>query len=168
MAPTRTPVAATAGRGVQLSDLPDLKPHAPSPPPRMRPDEEIGIADERAQPPAAPAPTTNGKPTITLSTTVEHRGRLITITVTELTADQFCDLLDRRGFGAPAPTAPAAAPLATPDDLPDGWRLCHKHGAPMRPRNKQGDTWHSHNVGTSDAPVWCKGYRGADSPGYEL
>lgn len=61
-----------------------------------------------------------------------------------------------------------AAPIAAADDLPEGWKLCKKHGAPMRPRNKQNEHWHSHNVGTGDAPLWCKGYRGADSPGYEV
>lgn len=64
--------------------------------------------------------------------------------------------------------ATAVAPLAAADDLPEGWKLCKKHGAPMRPRNKQNEHWHSHNVGTSDNPCWCKGYKGADSPGYEL
>lgn len=27
---------------------------------------------------------------------------------------------------------------------------------------------HSHNVGTREHPVYCKGYKGADSPGYEV
>lgn len=108
------------------------------------------------------------KSQITLSTTIAHRGRQITIQATDMTADQFCDLLDKRGFQAPAPAAAAVAPVATPDDLPDGWKLCKKHGAPMRPRTKQGDTWHSHNVGTADNPVYCKGYKGADSPGFDL
>jgi hypothetical protein len=72
-----------------------------------------------------------------------------------------------KALGATPTVSTPAAPLAAADDLPDGWKLCKKHGAPMRPRNKQGDTWNSHNVGTEDSPCWCKGYRGADSPGYE-
>lgn len=147
-------------RRMEEVDLPPLKPHAPAPAPRMRPDEEIDIADARAEPPAAPAPAPRPAPTITLSTTVEHRGRLITITTTELTADAFCDLLDRRGFGAPV----TAQQWQT---LPDGTPICPKHHAPMRQREKQGDSWWSHNVGTKDAPVYCKGYHGKDSPGYE-
>jgi hypothetical protein len=119
-------------------------------------------------PQAAPAAPEKKKPTVTLSATVEHRGRLITITVADVTVDRFCDLLDASQYASPPPLALPAAPVASADDLPDGWRLCQKHHAPMRPRSKQGDTWHSHNVGTSDKPVYCKGYRGADSPGYEV
>ena len=52
--------------------------------------------------------------------------------------------------------------------LPDGTPICPKHDKPMRPREKQGDACHSHNVGTAENPVWCKGYRGSDSPGYEV
>jgi len=71
-------------------------------------------------------------------------------------------------LGYTPPMQAGAAPVATPDDLPEGWKLCQKHGAPMRPRNKQNQNWHSHNVGTKEHPVWCKGYRGSDSPGYEV
>lgn len=73
-----------------------------------------------------------------------------------------------KALGATPTSSPIAAPIATPDDLPEGWKLCQKHHAPMRPRNKQNQTWHSHNVGTKDDPCWCKGYRGSDSPGYEV
>jgi hypothetical protein len=133
---------------------------------RLAFDEEplppITDAERKAAADAAP------RPQITLSTTVLHRGRLITIQAADMTADQFCDILDRRGYAVPELSAQPAAPVATPDDLPDGWKLCKKHGAPMRPRDKQGDTWHSHNVGSRENPVYCKGYKGADSPGYDL
>jgi hypothetical protein len=102
-----------------------------------------------------------------ISTVVAYRGREITITAEGMTLDQFCDLMDDRGYTAPAPLM-LSAPIATADDLPDGYKLCKKHGAPMKPRSKQGDTWNSHNVGTADNPCWCKGYRGPDSPGYEV
>lgn len=101
-----------------------------------------------------------GKPQITLSTTIAHRGRQITITTTDMTADQFCDLLDRRGFQAPEEPQQWQT-------LPDGTPICPKHHAPMRLREKQGDSWYSHNVGTKEQPVYCKGYHGKDSPGYE-
>lgn len=106
-------------------------------------------------------------PTIEIQTTVAHRGRQFTVVARGYTLDQLCDMLDKRKY-APASTAQLSAPIAAPDDLPEGWKLCKKHGAPMRPRNKQNEHWHSHNVGTADAPLWCKGYKGADSPGYEV
>jgi len=154
----------------------------------QRPNRPISAAESFAEPPAertfppddgVPLPAITDaerrtaaekapKPQIILSTTIAYRGRQITIQATDLTADQFCDLLDKRGFQAPAPAAAIVAPVATPDDLPDGWKLCHKHGAPMRPRNKQNEHWHSHNVGTKEEPLWCKGYKGADSPGFDL
>lgn len=99
------------------------------------------------------------KPLVTLSTTVQHRGRQITISATDITVDQFCDLLDRASYAAPAP--------AEWQKLPDGTPLCPKHGTPMRLRQRQGDEWWSHNVGTQDAPCWCKGYAGKDSPGFD-
>ncbi len=120
------------------------------------------------EPPAAPAPKVEkAARRFSLQTTIEHRGRAITIVAEGMTLDQFCDLLDERDYRAPAPLL-LAAPIATADDLPDGFKLCQKHRAPMRPRNKQNDTWHSHNVGTAEKPCWCKGYRGSDSPGYEV
>lgn len=52
--------------------------------------------------------------------------------------------------------------------LPDGTPICPKHGVPMRLREKQGDTWHSHAVEAPDGTIcYCKGYAGKDSPGYE-
>jgi hypothetical protein len=96
---------------------------------------------------------------IVISTTVEHRGRQFTIATEGLTLDQICDLLDERGYVPPTP--------ASWQTLPDGTPLCPKHRAPMKLREKQGDQWYSHNVGTKDAPVYCRGYHGKDSPGYE-
>lgn len=101
-----------------------------------------------------------------ISTEIAYRGRTLTVSAEGMTIDQFCDLMDDRRYQAPAPLM-LAAPIATPDDLPDGYKLCRKHGAPMRPRNKQGEWWHSHNVGTAENPCWCKGYKGSDSPGYD-
>src|ERR687885_603296 len=40
-------------------------------------------------------------------------------------------------------------------------------GAPMRKRERQGDTWYSHNAGAEGEDLWCRGYPGKDSPGYE-
>lgn len=48
---------------------------------------------EAEDPPAAELPR---RPQITLSTKVRHRGRVITVTATDLTVDRFCDLLDAK------------------------------------------------------------------------
>lgn len=51
---------------------------------------------------------------------------------------------------------------------PDGLPICPKHGAPMRKRERQGDTWFSHVVtGAGGEDLYCRGYHGKDSPGYE-
>lgn len=100
-------------------------------------------------------------PKVELRTTVEHRGRTFTIVASGMTLDQFCDLLERRGYAPPAQTQEWQR-------LPDGTPICPKHHAPMRAREKQGDTWYSHNVGTKEQPIYCKGYHGKDSPGYEI
>ncbi len=71
-------------------------------------------------------------------------------------------LLQANNFLAPQPTQPIHWSY-TPEGLP----ICPKHGAPMRKREKQGDSWHSHNVGTEGHPLYCRGYAGAESPGYE-
>jgi hypothetical protein len=104
-------------------------------------------------------------PRIEIRTTVAHRGREFTVVANGMTLDQFCDVLDKRGY---APAVQSTAPIATADDLPEGYKLCRKHNAGMKTREKQGDTWNSHNVGTAEKPIWCKGYRGPDSPGYEV
>lgn len=117
--------------------------------------------------PDPPKVETKTARTYSISTEIAYRGRVLTVTAQGMTIDQFCDLMDERQYHAPAPLM-LAAPVATADDLPDGYKLCQKHRAPMRPRNKQNDNWHSHNVGTAEKPLWCKGYRGSDSPGYEV
>jgi len=169
--PNPTTTTTTPARGpVEIPDplarpIPPPKPNKSAPAaPRLAPDEEIDgsptlpIADERAEPPA-----TNGtakKPAITLSTTVQHRGRIITITATDITVDRFCDLLEAASYAAPTP--------AQWHTLPDGTPICPKHNTPMRKREKQGDEWWSHRVfGPSGEELFCKGYHGKDSPGYE-
>ena len=105
-------------------------------------------------------PDDEQRPTITISTTIQHRGRIITISANNMTADQFCDLLDRRGF------APPERPQRW-QTLPDGTPICPKHHTPMRLREKQGDSWYSHRVTVDGQELWCKGYHGKDSPGYD-
>jgi hypothetical protein len=99
-------------------------------------------------------------PRIEIRTTVEHRGRSFVIVANGYTLDQFCDILDKRAYTPAQQTQEWQR-------LPDGTPICPKHHAPMRQREKQGDLWWSHNVGTKEQPVYCKGYHGKDSPGYE-
>lgn len=52
---------------------------------------------------------------------------------------------------------------------PEGLPICGKHGVPMKSREKQGDTWHSHKVVASDGTeLYCRGYAGPESPGYSV
>lgn len=146
------------------------RPYAPIAGPISAADADAEPATRRAfQEESLPADLGTPKPSeekakkngsIMLSTTVQHRGRIITVTATDITVDRFCDLLDKASYAAPAP--------AQWQTLPDGTPLCPKHATPMKLRNKQGDEWWSHRVfGPEGEELWCKGYHGKDSPGYE-
>src|SRR5712692_7839788 len=53
---------------------------------------------------------------------------------------------------------------------PEGMPICPKHGAVMRERLKQGDSWHSHvvvNPATGEE-IYCRGYAGPNSPGWQV
>jgi len=105
-------------------------------------------------PPAQP------EPYVEIHTTIEHRGRVFTVVARGYTLDKLCDMLDHAGYAPPTP--------AEWRKLPGGTPLCPKHQTPMRMRNKQNDTWWSHRVyGPDGEELWCKGYHGKDSPGYE-
>lgn len=52
---------------------------------------------------------------------------------------------------------------------PTGEPICPKHGAPMRLREKQGDTWYSHKITAPDGSEhYCRGYADKSSPGWEI
>lgn len=149
---------------MQTETLPDTRPIAAN----ARANQLARNADTTT-PLAAPAeqPEKTARP-ITMQIAAVLNGFTIQVSF-EGTMQQLPGAIERMKALGATPTASApAAPIAAADDLPEGWKLCKKHGAPMRPRNKQNEHWHSHNVGTSDTPCWCKGYRGADSPGYEV
>lgn len=58
---------------------------------------------------------------------------------------------------------------ATYELTPDGLPICPRHGSPMRRREKQGDSWHSHQVvGPDGREHYCRGYRGPESPGFDV
>lgn len=84
-------------------------------------------------------------------------GYRVTFATTAAKVTKVVRWLESHGF------TPERAPKTTPDGTP----LCPKHGVPMRKREKQGDSWWSHNVGTEEQPLWCKGYAGKDSPGWD-
>jgi len=78
-------------------------------------------------------------PRITMSTTVAYRGRQLLITAEDLSADKFCDMLDKR-FGATA-SAPPATNGQAPADAPP---ICPSHRKAMKPMkfaDKQGHTF---------------------------
>lgn len=49
---------------------------------------------------------------------------------------------------------------------PEGSPICPRHNVPMVKREKQGDVWYSHNTGSEDSPLWCRGYEHKNSPGF--
>lgn len=57
-------------------------------------------------------------------------------------------------------------PSQSVEHTPEGLPICPKHRVPMTQREKQGDTWFSHNMGTKDSPIWCRGYASNASPGW--
>lgn len=53
---------------------------------------------------------------------------------------------------------------------PSGEPICSKHQIPMRLREKQGDSWWSHQVvdPRTGEELWCRGFAGASSPGWAV
>lgn len=53
---------------------------------------------------------------------------------------------------------------------PTGEPICPKHRVPMRLRNKQNQEWFSHGIvdQTTGEMLYCKGYKAASSPGWEI
>jgi len=89
----------------------------------------------------APAPAKR----ITISATIAHRGRQLVISSEGYTADEFCDLLDRR-FGPPEAPQASAQPAASAPS-------CPVHGKPMKPMT------HADKQGRQ---FWCTQKTGAD------
>jgi hypothetical protein len=61
---------------------------------------------------------------------------------------------------------PSREPVLTAEGLP----ICPRHGVPMQQRNRNGDLWFSHKMvhPTSGETVYCRGYAGVSSPGYDI
>ncbi|SRR6266542_2515775 len=78
--------------------------------------------------------------------------------------DTTCTDLLARGY---RPTAGAGDGYVR---TPSGEPLCPRHGVVMRLREKQKDSWWSHQVvhpGTGEE-LWCRGFAGKNSPGWEI
>ncbi len=61
---------------------------------------------------------------------------------------------------------PSREPVLTAEGLP----VCPRHGVPMQQRNRNGDLWFSHKMVHPETgeTVYCRGYAGASSPGYDI
>lgn len=116
-------------------------------------------APEPTAQPARPAPTA-----VNLAITAVYQGYTITVAFPG-SITQIPSAIERlRAIGATPTAQPAQQWAYTPEGLP----ICPKHSAPMKRREKQGDTWYSHVVTARDGEdCYCRGYAGKDSPGYE-
>lgn len=138
----------------------------PTRPPVTQTEAETEPASERLafpEKPATPTPATErAYPVRTFSVqAISPDGWPCTFAWNDIPVEQFelkLQTLANRGY------TPPAQPL---QETPEGLPICRKHGVPMRRREKQGDVWFSHNVGDEDAPCYCRGYAGKDSPGWD-
>jgi hypothetical protein len=113
---------------------------------------------------AQPAPAAAPKPPPLWTVAAIKDGYPITVQFAGKVEDLEATITRLRQIGATPPAQPAQQWAYTPDGLP----ICPKHGAPMKKREKQGDCWHSHVVTAPDGEdLYCRGYHGKDSPGYE-
>lgn len=126
--PTMKPVASNRR---YVRDLPPISAQAAEAEPKaQRVFEPESLPADLGK--GAPAPVVEAKPRkITLQTTVEHRGRVFTIVSEGMTLDQFCDLLDERGYAPPASHAERAR------EAP----ICEYHG-PMKESSKRPGTYY--------------------------
>ncbi len=83
----------------------------------------------------------------------------------EIRAESLNDLRKAVRLLPEAHVEPAAATVWR--TTPTGEPICPRHGVPMRKRERQGDTWYSHNAGGEGEEAYCRGYAGKDSPGWE-
>lgn len=99
---------------------------------------------------------------ITLSTTVQYRGRAITITAEGYTLDQFSDLLDKRAPAPPeAPGRVTEVDVPPPHFTPDGAPTCQnpncsRYGKPFAPSAHGGLYCTGRDTITGNAKGYCK------------
>jgi hypothetical protein len=81
----------------------------------------------------------------------------------------FTCLPEQLGEMRKALAAQGVRPRVSYDRTADGAPICPRHGVVMHRREKQGDEWFSHKVvDRSGKEHFCRGYRGKDSPGYDV
>lgn len=111
-----------------------------------------------------PTPARDNPTAITARTSGTLRGFELELEITLQPARLVACLewLKRQGF------EPHRRPL-TFELTPDGLPICPRHRVPMHLREKQGDTWHSHKVvDPQGRELYCRGYPGPDSLGYDV
>lgn len=130
------------------------------PPPAQQAKAQVATQTTEQEQPTTPAQFIGAQRVYTVSA-VSPAGWPVSIAFADINLKEFEDRLahlEQRGYRPPASDWPT-----TPEGLP----ICRKHGVPMKKREKQGDVWHSHNMGTEKEPCYCRGYAGKDSPGWE-
>lgn len=157
----RTPVAAGAASKYHREIAPISASTAEAEPPAQRVFEPESLPADLGK--SAPATEPKAR-TLTMQIAAVYEGYQVTIAF-EGTIQQLPGAIERlRALGATPNAQQAQQWSYTPDGLP----ICPRHGAPMKKREKQGDTWHSHVVtGPGGEDLYCRGYHGKDSPGYE-
>jgi hypothetical protein len=118
--------------------------------------------EELPEPPT-PTAVNHQLRTLTIQIAAVYEGYTVTIAF-EGTIQQLPGAIERlRALGVTPTAQPAQQWAYTPDGLP----ICPRHNAPMKKRERQGDTWFSHVVtGPDGEDCYCRGYKGKESPGY--
>ena len=134
----------------------------PSTPPAAA--ESSEPAAESSEPAPAPPQVAPAYPARAVTLHLTYHGVPVDLYRADLaieTIEQLVDQITRREGWA------AAGDKSFPT-LPDGTPICPRHGVPMKLREKQGDSWWSHNVaGEGEEPCYCRGYPGKTSPGWD-
>lgn len=133
----------------------------PTPAPRLTTEEVFPEAAPQQIQPQTPASTSGKAVEFTIAFVL--KGYPVAARFTGTAAQLDATIARLQGLGAVPPPQPPQQWSSTPDGLP----ICPKHGTPMRKRERQGDTWYSHNMGADGEDCYCRGYPGKDSPGYE-
>lgn len=133
------------------------------------PDPASTALAQRLTPDPAPAEIPPAR-RFSFSFTAEVDGVQGTLTIeASMMRDVITTLTEVRKTAATRPGAAIKLVPTKPEDeffvmLADGTAFCRKHGEAMRLREKQGDSWWSHDTG---GECWCRGRPGKDSPGWD-